>query len=71
MGRPYVGKRLVYSPGAVVFYDQDKIGAIKPYPHVSEKLSAHRDRGLKPGVITDAHNGNALKWLRQEGADGC
>ena len=46
-------------------YDDEKIAAIKPYPHVAETLSALRDRGLKLGVVTDAHNGNALKRLRK------
>jgi FMN phosphatase YigB (HAD superfamily) len=32
---------------------------------VTETLSALRDRGLKLGVVTDAHNGNALKRLRK------
>ena len=27
-----------------------------------------RDRGLKPGVVTDAHNGNSLKRLRKAGS---
>jgi len=47
--------------------DEEKVGAIKPYPHVAETLSALRDRGLKLGVVTDAHNGNALKRLRKAG----
>jgi beta-phosphoglucomutase-like phosphatase (HAD superfamily) len=51
----------------VLFYDDEKIGAIKPCPHVAETLPALRDRGLKPGVVTDAHNRNALKWLRKAG----
>jgi len=34
----------------VLFYDDEKIEAIKPYPHVAETLSALRDFGLKPGV---------------------
>ena len=50
-------------------YDDEKIGAIKPYPHVAETLSALRDRGLKLGVVTDAHNGNALKRLRKAGLE--
>jgi len=50
-------------------YDEEKIAAIKPYPHVAETLSALRDRGLKLGVVTDAHNGNALKRLRKAGLE--
>ncbi|MDO9035956.1 MAG: HAD family hydrolase [Methanoregula sp.] len=50
-------------------YDEEKIGAIKPYPHVAETLSALRDSGLKLGVVTDAHNGNALKRLRKAGLE--
>ena len=44
-----------------VIYDEEKIAAIKPYPRVAETLSALRERGLKLAVVTDAHNGNALK----------
>jgi len=51
-------------------YDNEKIAAIKPYPHVAETLSALRDRGLKLGVVTDAHNGNALKRLKKAGLEG-
>jgi len=50
-------------------YDEEKLGAIKPYPHVAETLSALRDRGLKLGVVTDAYNGNALKRLRKAGLE--
>ena len=50
-------------------YDDEKIAAIKPYPHVAETLSALRERGLKLGVVTDAHNGNALKRLRKAGLE--
>ena len=50
-------------------YYEEKIGAIKPYPHVAETLSALRARGLKLGVVTDAHNGNALKRLRKAGLE--
>jgi putative hydrolase of the HAD superfamily len=50
-------------------YDEEKIAAIKPYPHVAETLSALRDRGLKLAVVTDAHNGNALKRLRKAGLE--
>jgi len=52
---------------AAPFCDDEKIGAIKPYPHVAETLPALRDRGLKLGVVTDAHNGNALKRLKKAG----
>ena len=48
-------------------YDEEKVAAITPYPHVAETLSALRARGLKLGVVTDAHNGNALKRLRKAG----
>ena len=34
----------------MLFYNDEKIEAIKPYPHVAETLSALRDFGLKPGV---------------------
>ena len=51
-------------------YDEEKVAAIKPYPHVAETLSALRDRGLKLGVVTDAHNGNALKRLKKAGLEG-
>ncbi|MDO8871744.1 MAG: HAD hydrolase-like protein [Methanoregula sp.] len=51
----------------MLFYDEEKIGAIKACPHVAETLPALRDRGLKLGVVTDAHNGNALKRLRKAG----
>jgi putative hydrolase of the HAD superfamily len=50
-------------------YDEEKIAAIKPYPHVAETLSALRERGLKLGVVTDAHNGNALKRLKKAGLE--
>jgi len=50
-------------------YDEEKIAAIKPYPHVAETLSALRARGLKLGVVTDAHNGNALKRLKKAGLE--
>jgi putative hydrolase of the HAD superfamily len=50
-------------------YEDEKIAAIKPYPHVAETLSALRDRGLKLGVVTDAHNGNALKRLKKAGLE--
>jgi putative hydrolase of the HAD superfamily len=50
-------------------YDKEKIAAIKPYPHVAETLSALRERGLKLGVVTDAHNGNALKRLNKAGLE--
>ena len=48
-------------------YDEEKVAAITPYPHVAETLSALRERGLKLGVVTDAHNGNTLKRLRKAG----
>ena len=48
-------------------YDEEKIAAIKPYPRVSETLSVLRDRGLRLAVVTDAHNGNALKRLKKTG----
>ena len=48
-------------------YDEEKVAAITPYPHVAETLSTLRERGLKLGVVTDAHNGNALKRLRKAG----
>ena len=48
-------------------YDEEKVAAITPYPHVADTLSALRDRGLKHSVVTDAHNGNALKRLRKAG----
>ena len=50
-------------------YDEEKVGAITPYPHVAETLVALRDRGLKLGVVTDAHNGNALKRLKKTGLE--
>jgi putative hydrolase of the HAD superfamily len=50
-------------------YDEEKIAAIKPYPHVAETLFALRNRGLKLGVVTDAHNGNALKRLKKAGLE--
>jgi putative hydrolase of the HAD superfamily len=50
-------------------YDEEKIAAITPYPHVVETLSALRDRGLKLAVVTDAHNGNALKRLKKAGLE--
>ena len=50
-------------------YDEEKIAAISPYPHVAETLSVLRDRGLKLAVVTDAHNGNALKRLRKAGLE--
>ena len=52
-----------------VIYDEEKIAAIKPYPHVAETLSALRERGLKLAVVTDAHNGNALKRLKKAGLE--
>jgi hypothetical protein len=48
-------------------YDDERVAAIKPYPHVAETLSALRDRGLKLAVVTDAHYGNALKRLKKAG----
>jgi putative hydrolase of the HAD superfamily len=50
-------------------YDEEKIAAIKPYPHVAETLPALRDRGLKLAVVTDAHYGNALKRLKKAGLE--
>jgi len=50
-------------------YDEEKIAAITPYPHVAETLKALRDRGLKLAVVTDAHNGNALKRLKKAGLE--
>ena len=50
-------------------YDEEKVAAITPYPHVAETLSALRDRGLKLAVVTDAHNGNALKRLKKAGLE--
>jgi putative hydrolase of the HAD superfamily len=50
-------------------YDEEKVAAIKPYPHVAETLSALRKRRLKLGVVTDARNGNALKRLRKAGLE--
>jgi beta-phosphoglucomutase-like phosphatase (HAD superfamily) len=41
----------------VLFYDEEKVAAIKPYPHVAETLPALRDRGLRLAVVTDAHKG--------------
>jgi putative hydrolase of the HAD superfamily len=62
-----------YSEAAFVrccsIYDEEKIAAISPYPHVAETLSVLRDRGLKLAVVTDAHNGNALKRLRKAGLE--
>jgi putative hydrolase of the HAD superfamily len=51
-------------------YDEEKVAAITPYPHVSETLSVLRNRGLKLAVVTDAHNGNALKRLRKAELEG-
>ena len=50
-------------------YDEEKIAAISPYPHVAETLLVLRDRGLKLAVVTDAHNRNALKRLRKAGLE--
>ena len=50
-------------------YDEEKIAAISPYPYVVETLSALRNRGLKLAVVTDAHNGNALKRLKKAGLE--
>ena len=50
-------------------YDDEKVAAITPYPHVAETLSELRDRGLKLAVVTDAHNGNAMKRLRKAGLE--
>jgi putative hydrolase of the HAD superfamily len=50
-------------------YDDEKVAAITPYPHVAETLSELRGRGLKLAVVTDAHNGNALKRLRKAGLE--
>ena len=36
---------------------------------MAETLSALRNRGLKLGVVTDAHYGNALKRLRKAGLE--
>ena len=52
-----------------VIYDEEKIAAISPYPNVAETLSVLRDRGLKLAVVTDAHNGNALKRLKKAGLE--
>jgi len=57
----------VCSPGVVLLYDEEKIGAIKPCPHVVKTLPLLRDRRLKLGFVTDAHNGNVLKRLRKAG----
>jgi len=51
----------------VLLYDEEKIGAIKPCPHVVKTLPLLRDRRLKLGFVTDAHNGNVLKRLRKAG----
>jgi putative hydrolase of the HAD superfamily len=50
-------------------YDEKKVAAITPYPHVADTLSALRNRGLKLAVVTDAHNGNALKRLKKAGLE--
>jgi len=50
-------------------YDEEKIAAINPYPHVAETLSTLRERGFKLGVVTDAHNGNAMKRLKKAGLE--
>jgi putative hydrolase of the HAD superfamily len=50
-------------------YEEEKVAAIKPYPHMAEMLSELRDRGFKLAVVTDAHNGNAMKRLKKAGLD--
>lgn len=50
-------------------YDKEKVAAITPYPHVAETLSELRERGLKLAVVTDAHNGNAMKRLKKAGLE--
>ena len=50
-------------------YDEEKVAAITPYPQVAETLNALRDCGLKLAVVTDAHNGNALKRLKKAGLE--
>jgi putative hydrolase of the HAD superfamily len=50
-------------------YDEEKVGAIKPYPHVAETLSTLRACGLKLAVVTDAHNGDAMKRLKKAGLE--
>jgi putative hydrolase of the HAD superfamily len=52
-----------------IIYDEEKVAAITPYPHVAETLSTLRNRGLKLAVVTDAHNGNALKRLKKAGLE--
>lgn len=63
------GKASCLFTRSCAIYDDEKIAAIKPYPNVAETLSALRDRGLKFAVVTDAHNGNALKRLRKAGLE--
>lgn len=48
-------------------YEQEKIGAITPYPGVSDTLSLIRDRGLPMGIITDAHSRDAVRRLEKAG----
>jgi len=48
-------------------YEQEKIGAITPYPGVVDTLNQIQGRGLPMGIITDAHSRDAVKRLEKAG----
>lgn len=51
-------------------YDEEKIIAIKPFPHVVETLTTLRNLGLRLAIVTDAHHDNAIKRLKKAGLEG-
>lgn len=46
-------------------YEEEKVRILKPFPGVYQVLEAIKVRGLRMAIVTDAHNGNALRRLRK------
>lgn len=67
--RQYLEERGIYSERAFVdccsIYEKEKVRVLVPYPNIHAVLEETKRRGYGTAVVTDAHNGNAMRRLRK------
>ena len=67
--RQYLRDRGIYTDRTFTdccsIYEEEKVRVLEPYPRIHAVLEEVKRRGYRTAVVTDAHNGNALRRLRK------
>lgn len=67
--RQYLEDRGIYTNRAFTdccaIYEEEKVRVLEPYPGIHAVLEEVKRREYRTAVVTDAHNGNALRRLRK------